>query len=50
MILVEEILNMDPKTFTETDAMYKFYWLIAFPVQGVCRFVSWYVAYIVTAY
>ena len=41
MILVEEILNMDPKTFTETDAMYKFYWLIAFPVQGVCRFVSW---------
>eukprot|EP00092_Neocalanus_flemingeri_P049176 GFUD01056427.1.p1 GENE.GFUD01056427.1~~GFUD01056427.1.p1 ORF type:complete len:347 (+),score=85.51 GFUD01056427.1:57-1097(+) len=36
-ILVKEVLKMDPKSFSQTDAMHKFYWLLSFPVQGVCR-------------
>eukprot|EP00092_Neocalanus_flemingeri_P017923 GFUD01019393.1.p1 GENE.GFUD01019393.1~~GFUD01019393.1.p1 ORF type:complete len:325 (+),score=54.21 GFUD01019393.1:61-1035(+) len=35
--LVNEVLTMDPKSFSETDAMYKLYYLLSFPVQGVCR-------------
>jgi len=34
---VEDVLNLEPKSLTETDAMYKFYHLISFPLQGVCR-------------
>merc|ERR1719187_3041845 len=37
MNLVDEVLNLDLQAFTEKEAMHKFYWLIAFPVQGVCR-------------
>jgi hypothetical protein len=36
--LLNEVLNLQPKEFTEIDAMKKFFWLIAFPVQGVCRY------------
>merc|ERR1719452_187928 len=35
--LVEEVLNFEPRNMTETEAMYKFYTLISFPLQGVCR-------------
>jgi len=35
--LVDEILNLESNNFTETEAMYKFYHLISFPLQGVCR-------------
>jgi len=34
---VEDVLNMDPKSFNETAALFKFYHLISFPLQGVCR-------------
>eukprot|EP00091_Calanus_sinicus_P000412 TRINITY_DN10341_c0_g1_i1.p1 TRINITY_DN10341_c0_g1~~TRINITY_DN10341_c0_g1_i1.p1 ORF type:complete len:112 (-),score=23.21 TRINITY_DN10341_c0_g1_i1:122-457(-) len=34
---VDDVLNLDPKSLTETDAMYKFYEIVSFPVQGVCR-------------
>eukprot|EP00092_Neocalanus_flemingeri_P080073 GFUD01099846.1.p1 GENE.GFUD01099846.1~~GFUD01099846.1.p1 ORF type:complete len:350 (+),score=60.74 GFUD01099846.1:57-1052(+) len=35
--LVDDVLKMDPKTLTETEAMHKFYNLVALPLQGVCR-------------
>merc|ERR1711874_609213 len=34
---VDEVLNLDPKSMTETDAMFKFYKIVSLPVQGVCR-------------
>eukprot|EP00090_Calanus_glacialis_P001572 TRINITY_DN11142_c0_g1_i1.p1 TRINITY_DN11142_c0_g1~~TRINITY_DN11142_c0_g1_i1.p1 ORF type:complete len:285 (+),score=58.91 TRINITY_DN11142_c0_g1_i1:108-962(+) len=34
---VDDVLKLDPKSMSETDAMNKFYYYIAFPVQGVCR-------------
>ena len=38
MALVKEVLELDRANMTETDAMNKFYWLISFPLQGVCRY------------
>jgi len=35
--LVDEVLGLDIAKMTEEQAMSKFYWFIAFPVQGVCR-------------
>merc|ERR1712106_1135505 len=34
---VEDVLSMDPKSMTETEALFKFYKIVSFPVQGVCR-------------
>jgi len=35
--LVDDVLKIDLKNLEEKDAMYKFYTLISFPLQGVCR-------------
>ena len=39
-ILVDELLSLDLTNMTEEEAMSKFYWFIAFPVQGVCRYLE----------
>merc|ERR1719376_235436 len=35
--LVDEVLSLNLSEMTEEEAMSKFYWFMAFPVQGVCR-------------
>merc|ERR1711892_1462265 len=34
---IDDVMKLEPKSLTETDAMYKFYYYISFPLQGVCR-------------
>ena len=41
---VDDVLKFDPKSLSEVDAMNKFYYYIAFPIQGVCRYV-YYIKY-----
>jgi len=34
---IDDVMKLEPKSLTERDAMYKFYYYISFPLQGVCR-------------